>query len=383
MDIGLYIHIPFCAARCPYCDFTITVTRRRPEEAYGEALLEELRGRLAQAPWKDATVRTVFFGGGTPSIVNPSMIEAVLSGARAMAGPRFTPREVTLEANPEGLAPDKLRAWRRAGIDRLSLGAQSFQEAHLRFLGRSHRAAGIRDAVRAAREAGFTNLSLDLIFGMPGQTPGQLDDDLDQALALGPEHLSCYGLTAEPATRFGREVRAGRHALPGEETQALLFTRIGERLAEAGLPRYEISNFARPGFESMHNRHYWRRGSYLGIGTGAHSFLGRADGGLRWWNLRDHRRYIAAAREGKSCEEGSERLGPEDARREWVFLRLRDVEGFTGRAFRETFGEDPAEAFPGVVPALMEEGLVRARGERITLTDRGLLLSDEVFLRFF
>ena len=383
MDIGLYIHIPFCAARCPYCDFTITVTRRRPEEAYGEALLRELGGRFAEAPWKDATVDTVYFGGGTPSIVDPSLIESVLSRAREAAGERFRPREVTLEANPEGLAPEKLRAWRRAGVGRLSLGAQSFQDTHLRFLGRSHRAAGIREAVRAAREAGFANLSLDLIFGMPGQTPRDLEDDLDQALALGPEHLSCYNLTAEPATRFGREARAGRHVLPGEEIQACMFTRIGERLAEAGLPRYEISNFARPGFESIHNRHTWRRGSYLGIGAGAHSFVARADGGLRWWNMRDHRRYIEAARVGKTCVEGSERLGRRDALREWAFLRLRDVEGFDVREFSETFGEEPGEAFPGVLPALVEEGLVHARGRRISLTDRGLLLSNEVFLRFF
>ena len=383
MNIALYVHIPFCAARCPYCDFTITVTRRRPEGAYGEALLRELRVRFGEAPWREATVRTVFFGGGTPSLVDPSIIEAVLCEARALAGRRFEPREITLEANPEGLAPARLDAWRRSGVDRLSLGAQSFHEGHLRFLGRSHRAADIRAAARAAREAGFANLSLDLIFAIPGQTPEALEDDLDQALALGPEHLSCYNLTPEPATRFGRETREGRHALPGEETQARMFTRIGERLAEAGLPRYEISNVARPGFESIHNRHYWRRESYLGIGTGAHSLLARADGGTRWWNVRDHRRYIALAGEGKSCVEGSEALGPLDARREWVFLRLRDVEGFGKGEFRRTFREDPDEAFPGVLPALIEEGLLGAPGDRVTLTDRGRLLSDEVFLRFF
>jgi oxygen-independent coproporphyrinogen-3 oxidase len=210
-----------------------------------------------------------------------------------------------------------------------------------------------------------------------------LEDDLDQALALGPEHLSCYNLTAEPATRFGREVRAGRHALPGEETQARMFTRIGQRLEGAGLRRYEISNFARPGFESIHNRRYWRRESYLGIGTGAHSLLAVPDGGTRWWNVRDHRRYIALAREGKSCVEGSEGLGPEDARREWVFLRLRDVEGFGGSEFRGTFGKDPGEFFPGLIPALLEEGLLEATGDRVALTERGRLLSDAVFLRFF
>jgi len=383
MDIGLYVHIPFCAARCPYCDFTITAVRARPEQAYGEALLSELGARFAQAPWRDAIVRSVFFGGGTPSLVDASLVAAVLAQARALAGPRFLPREVTLEANPEGLAPEKLCAWREAGVDRISLGAQSFHDRHLAFLGRAHRAADIRAAVRAAREAGFANVSLDLIFGMPGQTLEELEEDLDQALALRPEHLSCYNLTAEPATRFGRELRAGKWTLPGEEVQARMFTRTGERLEAAGLRRYEISNFARPGFESIHNRHYWRRESTLGIGTGAHSFAADSRGGTRWWNVRDHRRYIAAAREGKSCVEGSERLGPEDARREWVFLRLREVEGLGPREFLETFGRELDEAFPGVLQVLIEEGLIDASDDRLALTDRGRLLSDEVFLRFF
>jgi oxygen-independent coproporphyrinogen-3 oxidase len=383
MEFGLYVHIPFCAARCPYCDFTVSVTRKRPEREYAAALRAELRARAREDPWAAERVRSVYFGGGTPSLVDPAVIAGVLDEARRVFGERFAPREITLEANPEGLDAARLSAWRRCGVDRLSLGAQSFHPGHLAFLGRAHRAADIREAMARARRAGFTNVSLDLIFGMPGQTPEALAEDLEEALALDPEHLSCYNLTLEPGTAHTRAFATGRFELPGEDAQARMFELIGARLAAGGLRRYEISNFARPGFESVHNRHYWLRESYLGLGTGAHSFLASPRGGARWWNVRDHRRYIALALEGKSCEEGTEALGPADARREWVFLRLRGAEGFSRREFGRLFGIALERAFPGVIPPLEEAGLIKSGSDRLALTERGMLLSDEVFLAFF
>ena len=391
MEFGLYVHIPFCAARCPYCDFTVSVTRKRPEREYAAALRAEMRARAREDPWAAGRVRSVYFGGGTPSMVDPELIASVLDEARRLYGNRFAPREITLEANPEGLDAARLSAWRRCGVDRLSLGAQSFDAGHLAFLGRAHRAADIREAMARARRAGFTNVSLDLIFGMPGQTPEALAEDLESALALDPEHLSVYNLTLEPGTAHTRAFRAGRYELPDEDAQARMFELLGARLAAGGLHRYEISNVARPGFESIHNRHYWLRESYLGLGTGAHSFLGSVKGGVRWWNVRDHRRYIALALEGKSCEEGTEALGPEDARREWVFLRLRGAEGLSRREFRRLFAIDLEHAFPDVIPPLEQAGLVRgardlragACSDRLALTERGMLLSDEVFLAFF
>lgn len=383
MEFTLYLHVPFCAARCPYCDFTITVVRKRPEQAYVEALLAELRGRWAGSPWRDGTLRAVYIGGGTPSLLAPALIASLLDEVRRLAGEAFRPGEITLEANPEGITPAALGAWRRAGVDRLSLGAQSFDPGHLAFLGRKHRADDIRAAVASAREAGFDNLSLDLIYGLPGQDLRSLEADLDEAAALAPPHLSAYNLTLEPRTRMHRAWRQGRLALPPEEVQAAMFERIEERLGRAGLARYEISNFARPGFESIHNRHYWRRGSYLGVGVGAHSCVASEGGGRRWWNLRDHRRYIARALAGEEVEEGAEELTAADARREWVFLRLRGAEGFCRAEFRETFARDIEEIFPGVLASLAAEGLVGASADRVALTRRGRLLSNEAFLRFF
>ena len=383
MEFSIYVHIPFCAARCPYCDFTITVTRNRPEARYVEALRAELTARWQAGPWRAGSVCSVFFGGGTPSLIAPDCIGAILEEARHLAGASFVPREITLEANPEALRVPALEAWRRAGVNRLSLGAQSFQPRHLAFLGRTHRAKDIGEAVRSARSAGFRNVSLDLIFGMPGQTREELEDDLGRALALSPDHISAYNLTMEPRTRHYREWKRGKFTLPGEEAQAAMFGQIGARLRAAGLLRYEISNFARPGFESLHNIHYWTRGSSLGIGAGAHSAVVRASGGTRWWNLRDHKRYMARALAGESCEEGREVLTVEDARREWAFLRLRLIEGFGVEEFESAFRTGFEEAFPGVRDRLREAGLVRDAPGRVVLTARGRLLSNEAFLGFF
>lgn len=383
MEFSLYVHIPFCAVRCPYCDFNITVIRNRPEARYLKAITAELRSRWEGGPWRAGEVRSVFFGGGTPSLVEPDFIAKFMSEVRRCAGESFSPREVTLEANPEAMELAQLESWRRAGVDRISLGAQSFQARHLAFLGRMHSADEIDGAVRLARRAGFGNVSLDLIFGMPGQTLEELDDDLARVIALAPEHVSAYNLTMEPRTRHYREWKSGKFQLPGEDEQAEMFGLIGRRLSKAGLRRYEISNFAREGFESVHNLHYWTRGSSLGIGAGAHSCIASSSGGRRWWNLRDHKLFMDRAISGGPCVEGEEALSPGDARREWVFLRLRLVEGFSVDDFEETFGAGIHESFPGVLDRLTEAGLIPEAAGRVALTERGRLLSNDAFLSFF
>ena len=254
MNFGLYVHIPFCAARCPYCDFTITITARRPEKRYTAALLAELRTRWESGTWAGGELQSIYFGGGTPSLVDPAMIEAVLGELRQLAGTGFRPREITLEANPEGLNPAWLTRWRSAGVDRLSVGAQRFNDGHLAFLGRGHTAPHIRRAVSAARDAGYWKISLDLIYGMPGQSLQDLDEELDCMIALDPPHVSAYNLTMEPGTALYRQWKKGAFSLPDEEVQSALFERVAERLSAAGLARYEISNFAKKGHESLHNR---------------------------------------------------------------------------------------------------------------------------------
>jgi len=251
---GLYIHIPFCRSKCPYCDF-YSVTRIPDEEAYLSALLAEAGLRAETWP-RDLPLETLYVGGGTPSLLSPRFYERLLEGlARVL--PLF-PQEMTLEANPEGLTPEYLRPLREMGFNRLSLGAQSFSERGLAALGRRHGPEDTRLAVEAARRAGFENVSLDLIFGWPGEDLSDLRRDLSAALALSPEHLSCYELTAEKGTPFHRLLEEGRLALPPEEVLVAMHETVPEILAAHGFERYEISNYARPKHLCRHNLLYWR-----------------------------------------------------------------------------------------------------------------------------
>ncbi len=386
---ALYVHIPWCLSKCPYCDFNSHAARTWPEAEYADALLRELRHRSAEEGFAGRRFSTVFFGGGTPSLFDPRTIGRILEGVAR--GPDLDPAaEITLEANPGTVTEERLRGFRSAGVNRLSYGVQSFQPDLLLALGRRHSVEDSRRALDAARLAGFDNLSLDLIFAIPGQSLAACEADVDEAISHGTAHVSAYALTFEPGTAFHRERAAGRVRQAPEELEVAMFELVRGRLRDAGLEPYEISNFARPGLEARHNQAYWRGTPYVGIGAGAHSFApldGRGGGGdacfgRRWENVRDPGRWMDAVRERGTGIADTEALGRREAMGETCWLALRESRGLDPTAFRLRFGEEFAEAFPHAT-SLVSDGLAAWRGDRLVLTPRGLLLADAVFSTFF
>lgn len=282
---GVYLHLPYCAQLCPYCDFNVFHLSKARWQDMASALANELR--FFAPPFAPGRLRTLYFGGGTPSLAPVAVVEALLTAVDqqfSLAGVQ----EVTLEADPGTIDESKLRQLRQLGVNRLSLGAQSFTDKTLRTLGRLHSALHAVELIEAARRAGFEQLSVDLIAAVPGQTEEDLRHDLHVLLRLAPEHISVYGLTYEPGTAFSRRRDAGRLQPVAEELEASMLAEVGRALEEAGYRRYEISNFARQGFEAQHNSSYWQGRAYLGVGPGAHSFVGRR----RWGGIRDHSAYL-------------------------------------------------------------------------------------------
>ena len=377
---AVYVHVPYCRHVCPYCDFNVYAAAEPPERPYVEAVAAELRAWAARAQWRGRRAKTVYLGGGTPSLLSPGAIATVLE-AVARAFGIADGAEVTLEANPGTVTRERLAGYRAAGVNRLSLGAQSFHAGHLRALGRDHGAADVRAAAAAARATGFANLSLDLIFAVPGQTLADWEDDLGAALALAPEHVSAYGLTYEPGTPFHSWRASGRLRPVDEDGEAAMAERTIERLAAAGYERYEISSFARPGFASRHNTSYWDGSDYLGVGAGAHSFSAEPAPGRRWANERLPERYVSAVREGGTAVATEERLGAAQARSEFCFTGLRQRVGIDLERFRRRFGIELDAAFPHL-ERLVADGLVEASGQRMRLTARGFRFADSVAASF-
>jgi len=367
---GIYVHGVFCVRRCPYCDFNVAIYREDRVAPFLAALRAEL-DLYAGLPWAGRVPAvSLFFGGGTPSLLPPDALGELIAAARgglALA----SDAEVTLEANPEGLDPARLAAFRAAGVTRLSLGVQSLDDAVLRRLGREHAAADARQAFAAARAAGFDDVSVDLLYGCPGQDLVTWTRTLDEVLGWQPEHLSAYALTLEPGTLFGRRPPPD---LPDEDTVIAQFERLGERAATAGLERYEISNYARPGLRSRHNLLYWHREDYLGLGPGAHAALGS----VRVANVRAHTRYRTALAAGRWPLERWERLEPRQVSAERVVLGLRLAEGIP-RAWLAAHLADEPGRLERVLDRYVGAGLLALDGERLRLTPRGVLLSDTVF----
>lgn len=357
---GLYIHIPFCPQVCPYCSFAVTTARPRLHQRYVDAVCAELAARCPAGP--GGPLDTVYFGGGTPTLLDPSLLGRVLAQIRACYG-IAAGAEITVEANPEGADTARFAALRELGFNRLSLGVQSFADQSLRLLGRRHSPAQAEAACAAARRAGFGNLNLDLIFAVPGAPLGDWDHSLERALALGPDHLSTYALTIEEGTPFAKRERQGHLAPLAEEEQAQAYEGAAALLEEAGFEHYEVSNFARPGCRSRHNWGYWQGGQYLGVGLAAHSLLG----GRRSWNQRRLKDYLQAVEAGRSPEAGGEVLDPVAARAEAMWLGLRTSAGAVlppEVAGRERFR------------ALVAAGFLERHGERVGLTRRGFVLAD-------
>jgi len=361
--VHLYVHVPFCARRCSYCDFAIAVRRRDPSADFTVAILAEWRRWLA-APWwpEVGPIETIYFGGGTPSLVDPDVIGAILEAIGASRDVRAD-AEITLEANTEDVDPAKARRWTALGINRVSLGVQSFAPAALRWMHRVHDADRPARAVAALREGGVVNLSIDLIYGLPAALDRSWMADLEQALRFEPEHLSLYGLTVESGTPLGKWVARGE-AIPAADGAAAADFLTGHRLlTAAGWGHYEVSNLSRPGFESRHNRAYWRRRSYLGLGPSAHS----AHRDRRWWNLRDWGRYQAAIGAGEAVVAGDERLTPAQVALEELYLGLRTREGVAASSLRET-----------TVQQWCAAGWAGQDGSQVRLTPDGWLRLDSL-----
>jgi oxygen-independent coproporphyrinogen-3 oxidase len=363
---GIYVHCPYCRTKCPYCDFNVAIHRQDRITPYVGALRAEL-ARYRALPWAgQVSAESLFFGGGTPSLLPPEAVAAVVADARQGLG-LAADAEVTLEANPEGLHRDQLRAFRAGGVTRLSLGVQSLDDALLRRLGRTHSAADARAAFAAARAAGFADVSVDLLFACPGQDLAGWRRTLDEVLAWGPDHLSAYALTLEPATPFGRRPPAG---LPDEDLEVAQFETLVARVHRAGLERYEISNFARPGRRSRHNLGYWRRQDYIGLGPGAHALLGA----VRYATRRSEPRWRASVLAGEWPIESWERLTERQMSAERIVLGLRLADGIPAAWLAEHLGDAP-----DALARYEAAGVLTARNGRLALTDRGVLISDAIF----
>ena len=388
---SLYVHIPYCLAKCPYCDFNSHAAQTWPETGYTDALCAEMEQFSARAPWAGGSVSTIFFGGGTPSLFAPGSIQHLLETAFGLWPSSDRTVEITLEANPGTLETSKLEGFRRAGINRVSFGVQSFAAHHLRTLGRIHDGPEAIEAIRSARSAGFEDISLDLIFALPNQRLSEWIADLQQACTLGADHVSAYNLTYEEGTPFYQWRAAGRLRQLPESTELAMFARAQEVLTGAGYVQYEISNYARRGHECRHNLNYWRSGAYLGVGAGAHSYSGPGDVGAadepaspwgrRWSNRKTPSLYVDEIRRRRHAIEWSETLDEAQARGEFVFLGLRCLDGFDGEEFRRRFGCALDHAFPHAHD-LRRQGLLGLEGDRWSLTERGLTLADSVFATF-
>lgn len=376
---GVYVHVPFCVRRCTYCDFPIVVGMGAAERS---RYLDAVAAEWAAEALPPGPVATVYFGGGTPSLADPRDIGRLLDAIAARASIQ-SGAEVTLEANPGTVTAESLRAFRQAGVNRVSLGVQAVQPHHLRRLHRQHTVAEAHVAVRQMRRAGFRNVSVDAIYGLPSQTLAEWRETLSCLTSWEPEHVSLYALQVESGTPLARAVGRGDAVLPADD----LAGDMGE-LAEVLLPaegyrRYELSNFARPGRESRHNRAYWRHQPYIGVGAGAHSFSGPGPhGARRWWNGRHVRAYMAAALGGHDPTAGEEHLTRSELAGEFLWLGLREVDGVSEAAFQEAYGRSLAEAFPGVVEGLVAQHLLWRTGGQIGLTRRGFSVSNPVFARF-
>jgi len=367
VSAGVYLHIPFCKSRCSYCDFATDVYRDNDAvERYVEALCQE----ISAFPRSAIAADTIYFGGGTPSLLSPNQAARIIDIVRL----RFDvsgDAEITMEMNPATVTGASLAGFRALGVNRASFGVQTFNERDLKLLARGHDADDARETFRLLREAGFDNISFDLIAGLPGQTIDDWKLNLDEAVAMDPEHLSLYLLEIHEGTPLAEQLRSGRRPMPDEELAAEMYESMIDSLDAAGYTQYEISNFAKPGLESRHNTKYWRMDPVYGFGVSAHSF----DGTQRYANDRDTALYVEKMHRVGSAEVYREMI---DRSSESVFLGLRLNSGIEIAAHREKFGVDLGNK----VADLAEKGLLDIKDGRARLTRRGMLFSNEVFAEF-
>ncbi|MDZ7266570.1 MAG: radical SAM family heme chaperone HemW [candidate division KSB1 bacterium] len=375
-EAGLYIHIPFCEKRCRYCDFYTLAGSRARIPDYLAALQRELALRAAEPFWQRQRFATIFFGGGTPSLLSPQQIAEILDSCFAHL--RFNERvEVTLEANPGTLDGTQMAKYRAVGVNRLSLGVQSFDPAELALLERVHTPQQALIAAQNARYAGFENLNLDFMFALPNQTLARWQHTLEQAVALAPEHLSAYNLTIEPGTPIHAAMQRGELKPLTQEEEREFFAFTIDFLEQHGYQHYEISNFAKPGFAARHNLKYWDGSPYLGLGASAHSF----DGRRRCWNVANLRKYLERLAEGRLAQEGEEKLTPQQRMFEFAFLGLRQRRGIALDEFAQKFKMPLTQAFNGELHRLQAQGLLIHEDGYLRLSREGVFLCDEICAR--
>jgi len=373
--LGIYLHIPYCLHKCGYCDFNSHPENREEAEIYVAALLSEIDHYAPQLAGKSIT--TVFFGGGTPTLLPPASLDKILGRVKN----RFnlsSDCEITIEANPATIKQETLAQIRSSGFNRISIGVQSFDADELKLLERVHNEEEIHTTIERARLAGFDNLSLDLMFGLPGQSPEKWHSHLQQALAKKPDHISAYSLTIEPATSFFKLQERGLLNLPDEEIQLTMFQDTINTLQAAGYDQYEISNYARPGFESRHNLNYWDNGEYLGLGAGASSYLN----GERFKNTNQPSRYIREVQAEGAAVESTEKLELLHAMGETIMLGLRRLKGIAIEDFENRFQISFKKVYGKVIDPLLKEGLITLNQNRMALSRKGLTLADSVILKF-
>lgn len=380
--IGIYVHIPYCVQKCPYCDFNSIAAASIPENAYINAVLKELAAHIKQRPsLSKKTLETIYIGGGTPSLISPQYIKRLISSIRQSFS-RANPPEITLEANPGTVTKNSLTAFRDAGINRLSIGIQSLNDRMLKTLGRIHSAKDSLKCYEYAQSAGFDNIGIDLIFGVPGQSAGEWAKDLETAIRLKPEHISAYNLTIEEGTSFFNLRKGGKIFLPSEEEEIIMYELAMDKLKEAGYHHYEISNFSFNGFESRHNLRYWSCMDYIGLGAGAHSYASSPDWGIRWWNESDPAAYMRHIQNMGLAIAGKEKLAKEEAWEEGVFLGLRRIAGIEMDWFAVKFNASLKDLYAHQIAKLRREGMLDEDAHSLRLTRKGILLSNAVFAEF-
>ncbi len=364
MKTSLYIHIPFCLKKCPYCSFPVVIGQINRAQEYVQSLLQEAHRQHSRA------VATIYVGGGTPSMLDEKLITLLSEGMRGHFG--LDQGECTFEFNPESVDLEKAMHVRSSGFNRASLGLQSFDQRHLSYLGRAHGLEEGFSAFEVLRRAGFDNISIDLMFGFPGQTIDELEGDIDAALALGSEHISIYALTVEDKSLF-----AVRGEKMRDEVQAVFYRRVLARLKEAGFEQYEVSSFARAGFASRHNMNYWQGGEYVGLGVGAHGHLD----GERYWNADMFPQYMRMIKEGGSAVVGRERLEAQPKMMEALLFGLRMNDGVDLQALEGRYSARFNESVMDEIACLVGDGLLAKEGCRIRSTDAGRLVLDEISIK--
>lgn len=373
---GIYIHIPFCRSRCSYCDFATGMYSAAMAERYVLSLINEI------GSWREIerpeTVETIYFGGGTPSLLTPLQLETLLNAVRRRF--RVSPDiEVTMEMNPGTVTPETLKKFRSLGVNRASFGAQTFDDSELTRLGRSHTSDDTRRTFRYLRDAGFDNVSFDLIAGLPGQTMAGWQRNLDEAFSLRPEHLSFYLLEVHEGTPLANHVRSGLQPKPDDDLAADMYEVMLDGAVEAGYEHYEISNLCLPGYQSRHNTKYWTGAPYYGFGCSAHSY----DGAFRRWaNERELVRYMEMIEQNRRASVSEIQLTEADRQAEAVFLGLRMMQGFSFKEYRRVFGADLRAEHENDLARFREAGLIECSGDLLKLTRAGALLSNEVFSAF-